>query len=795
MSNIEPQHKQSKADKIKNNFAENIAMYYIQQANILGADRKELQMLYDAADGLVDEATYAYVLNPYHTENDKLKKFPARLRNYDILSPVLKLWMGEQLRKPKGATITAFPADSENRKKQFIAENVNSALLQDFINNLNQMGVETEMATKQIEEYQKTVQRVEASFNDIMCQNGQEAFDYLYASLNIDDRIQEMLFDFIVVGRYFTFKRVYLDDVDYEVCDPRDIYIVGWGKSPYAEDADAAIRVMNMTANNVLDNFQDAIFAHDKAEEIVQWLSDIKSNSSVAQGTGSLLLNSVGNVNGFNVDHEGSRNAEITRGFDASLVTVYHITYKTFTKVGILKYYNQIGEIEKKEVDEDYRLNKTAGDISIEWIWINEVHEVYRLADKYIIGAGPLPVQRNRMNNPSVCKLPYNGRIMGYRNAVVMSPYKSGLNYQVLYNIFHYRFELLLAKNKDKILTMPYGLIPDSEDFDTDKFFYWMAADGILFYDDAKPRAAAMISGIKSVDMSLGNYMDKMWQFMTQIKEEYWDSIGMNRQRYGDSYASDGKANTQQAIFRSGTITADMFHQLDKGLEADYNGLIDYTKVAWLKGKKGMYLNSDKKRAFLKLTAEDMLRYMDTEFGAFAKNSTEEFEKTEEAKKLLLTMGQNGLGADHMISILAANNISKIETLAKEGVAIEREFQQSQNQANNEAMLKAEEMRSTREADKNQTIIQVANIKAESDIEVALIGADASLVDVLNNTSVMEDSVAANAGNNAMVRIDERQNASKQQSEVLKQVGEQDKRNLFREKMVNDLKIARTNKN
>jgi len=353
MSNIEPQHKQSKADKIKNNFAENIAMYYIQQANILGADRKELQMLYDAADGLVDEATYAYVLNPYHTENDKLKKFPARLRNYDILSPVLKLWMGEQLRKPKGATITAFPADSENRKKQFIAENVNSALLQDFINNLNQMGVETEMATKQIEEYQKTVQRVEASFNDIMCQNGQEAFDYLYASLNIDDRIQEMLFDFIVVGRYFTFKRVYLDDVDYEVCDPRDIYIVGWGKSPYAEDADAAIRVMNMTANNVLDNFQDAIFAHDKAEEIVQWLSDIKSNSSVAQGTGSLLLNSVGNVNGFNVDHEGSRNVEITRGFDASLVTVYHITYKTFTKVGILKYYNQIGEIEKKEVDED----------------------------------------------------------------------------------------------------------------------------------------------------------------------------------------------------------------------------------------------------------------------------------------------------------------------------------------------------------------------------------------------------------------------------------------------------------
>lgn len=795
MSNIEPQHKQSKADKIKNNFVENIAAYYIQQANILGADRKELQMLYDAADGLVDEQTYAYVLNPYHTENDKLKKFPARLRNYDILSPVLKLWMGEQLLKPKGATITAFPADSENRKKQFIAENVNSDLLQDFINNLNQMGIDTEMATKQVEDYQKKVQRVEASFNDIMCQSGQEAFDYLYASLNIDDRIQEMLFDYIVVGRYFTFKRVYLNDVDYEVCDPRDIYVLGWGKSPYVEDADAVVRVMQMTANNILDEFHDSIFAHDKSEEIVQWLSDVKSNSSVAQGIGNLLLNSVGGTHGVNIDHSGNRNTEITRSFDASLITVYHITYKTFTKVGILEYFGQTGEVEKMEVDETYKLNKAAGDISVKWVWINEVHEVYRLEDKYLIGEGPLAVQRNRMNNPSICKLPYNGRVMGYRNSVVQSPYKSGLNYQVLYNIFHYRFELLLAKNKDKILTMPYGLIPDSEDFDTDKFFYWMAADGILFYDDAKPRAAAMISGIKSVDMSLGNYMDKMWQFMQQIKEEYWDSIGMNRQRYGDSYASDGKANTQQAIARSGTITADMFHQLDKGLEADYNGLIDYTKVAWLKGKKGMYLNSDKKRSFLKLNAEDMLTYMNTEFGAFAKNSTEEFIQTEEAKKLLLTMGQNGLGADHMISILAANNISKIESLAKEGVAIEREFQQSQSQANNEAMLKAEEMRSTREADKNQTIIQVATIKADSDREVALIGADASLVDVLNNTSVMEDSVAAEAGNNAMARIDERQNASKQQSEVLKQAGEQDKRTLAREKMVNDLKIARTNKN
>ena len=788
MEGIEPRHKLTSAEKKATDYVENVVRYYTKQANLLAGDKAELQILYDAAEGKIDLETYKYVLNPYNTNNDDLKKFPARLRNYDIITPVLKLWLGEMSKRPNGATVFAINPDTENQKKDFIKKGIQNHMLQDFVNNLKQMGLETEMEEQEIEAYQSKQAKLETTFDHMHATTSQEALNFLKYSLNLDDKVQKLFNDWIICGRFISYKDVYMDDVEYEPCDPRDVYVMNWGNSDYIEDADGVVRVRRLSSNSVLDLYFDEIHLHKDKEDILTWLDTEKSLNTLDLNTIELRTQ--------NIDKTYDREGQNARGTDDSYIRVYHVVWKSFTKVGILRYLNELGQPEQMEVDDTYKLEKSKGDIAIEWLWINEVWEATQLEDKYILGGGPILVQRNALNNPSICKLPYNGRILGYRNTDIQSPVKAGLNYQVLYNIFHYRFELLLAKNKDKLLAMPLSLLPDGDGWDTDKFMHWIAADGMLFYDDAKPKIAALLSGIKSIDMGLGNYMDKMWQHMVGIKQEWWDEIGMNRQRYGDSFASDGKGNTEQAIFRSSIQTADMYRQFDKTLETDYEGLLDYSKLAWINGKKGMYINSDRRKVFLTMNEEDVVRYMSSEFGVFVGNTTEELENLERAKNLLQTMGQNGLGAEYMIGILNAKSISKVQELAKEGTAIEREFQQQQTQQVNETNQAIQEAKSKDIADKNATTIQVAQISADASIEVALIQADASLVDILNNTGELEeDSLSGEAIGSAVNRLEDRNSVQKQLNEAQKEISKKEDRQLKREKMANDLKIAKENKN
>lgn len=783
---VEPKHKLTSSQKANSNYVDDVVRYYTQQANLFAGDKTKIQVLYDAAQGIIDKDTYKYVLNPYNTKNEKLRRFPSRLRNYDIISPVINLWLGENSRKPKGGTVVATEADSKNKRKKFIADKLKGNMFQDFINHLNEMGMDTGMQQKEIENYQKEADRANSNFDDIHASIAQEGLDYIKYDQDIDDKVQELLYDWVVAGRYCTYRDIYLNDVIFEVCDPRDIYVVGWGKSRYIEDADGVVHVKRMTPNAILDAFQDEIKIHKDKDKIIEWLDGRKSLDGFS--------NDLIEIQSENIDRKINRESDINQNYDDSYIRVYHVVWKSFKKVGLLTYYDEFGMPQQIEVDDTYKPVKSRGE-SVEWFWINEVWDAYKFEDKYLIGGRPMPIQRNQLNNLSECKLPYNGRILGYRNSEIISPVQQGINYQILFNILHYRWELLLAKNKDKILALPQSIIPDGDNWETDKFLYWISADGLMMYDDSKPRIAALINGIKAIDMSMGNYMDKMHQLMMQVKEEWWDIIGMNRQRYGDSFASDLKGTTEQAIYRSGMITADMFRQLDKTLEKDYEALLDYSKAAWIDGKKGMYINSDRRRAFLDITAEMMLNYQSTEYGVFVKNTTEEYENLERAKQLLQTMGQNGLDPEHLIGILNATTMSRVKELAKEGMAIEREFQQQQQQAENEANIKAEEMKTSREKAKNETQLQATQIKADADIEVALIGADASLLDILNNTGEMENPQAIEAIDSAIDRFKDRQDAVKlQQANIANQQKTEDNA-LKRDKMINDLKIARTNRN
>src|SRR6185312_717399 len=129
------------------------------------------------------------------------------------------------------------------------------------------------------------------------------------------------------------------------------------------------------------------------------------------------------------------------------------------------------------------------GETLIEEYWVNEKWEGYVVDnDKFYFGVQPIPIQRNGINNKS-CKNLINGRIRRMGDRKALSVVELLMPFQHLYNFGHYKLNNILAKNKEKLLLMPIGMIPDKNGWDMYTSMYHADANGILWFDETKENA------------------------------------------------------------------------------------------------------------------------------------------------------------------------------------------------------------------------------------------------------------------------------------------------------------------
>ena len=99
MLSMKEKMKVSEGEKVPN-WIKKVSNFFAAEANLLTAEKVEMSNLYKIADGLFDETDYKYVENPFNTKNKKYQKYPAKLRNYDIIGPIIDRLMGERREMP-----------------------------------------------------------------------------------------------------------------------------------------------------------------------------------------------------------------------------------------------------------------------------------------------------------------------------------------------------------------------------------------------------------------------------------------------------------------------------------------------------------------------------------------------------------------------------------------------------------------------------------------------------------------------------------------------------------------------
>lgn len=768
---------------------------YFVNETIFNTDEKEfMQKLYDIADEVIAESDYKKTINPYNSDKEEFSSTPATLRNYSIIKPVLERFLGERRKRPNRFEVVPVGADVHNEVREQMQKEFRDRLTQNFLLILQANG--TDLNSKEGQELMSTkMQDIERDTLSKYLENkaisGQQALEILDKDLRLADAFQEAYYDYLVTGSVFDFKTVNHNDVKYSIVSPMEIDIIGWDEtSRFAEDSAGAVRVMYWSAASVIDNWREKL-----SEDDIRWVQSLEHDYDT-------VANARGGYTRYGKSGTVWRNRNgVSQRFEEGVVPVEHVVWKSLTKRGVLKYMTPIGEAEMP-VDDTYQLNPANGDISIKWGWENEWFETFsicrnrfsRFDDNVLfLDYGVGEVQRTDINNTSKCKHPYNGIRRGYRTKRIISPVKTGMVYEELINTLHYRFDLALSRSYDKLMLFPLSLVPKDKGWTTDQWMYSIRSFSIVFFDDTEDKALQAMNAIKEIDMSLGTYMQSMWSLIQTVKYEYWESVGFNPQRFGDIGQNAGKGTTEQSISQAATSTSDMIALFEGFRETSLNALLDYSKFAWIEGKRGAYLNSD---ASVVTYHIDGLEHAGTQHGVFVIDPIKEEGKIEFFKNMVLQpMAQNGAAPDIMAAIVDTDNFTKIKQLAEKARNIEQQFQQEQLASQQQADQQLEAMRQQTEKLKSDTQIQVAMIRAAAEKEKALITADsfnAALGDAEGDGIAESDEIVQRS----LERTNQmREQAGKQRDLRLKNNSENRKENMQMKKMENDLRIAKMNKN
>lgn len=771
---------------------------YIIDAGLSFNDRTETETELNILRGNIPDSFYKKTLNPYNSNNEKYQRFPATMRNLDIMSDIIRRYVSEYFKGVHEFVVGANNPDiilNKNAKlKEKIGELAQQAFQQEFQKQYQaaqqqaiQQGQDPNSVNPQnsMPDPEQFIKDFNEKYIDDESRQGQDMLDYIRAITKDNIIYLTSFFNFVSLGECYSYCDIRGSKIIKEAVPVLEAYPIPNGNF-FVEDHDMFARKMLLSYQQILDMFDNNLTEEDK-----KFLETYYSHGSNFHGVTRLSYNQYFETYS---DVCSKFTAEERKIFKSAPITVYdgnnnlyevwHVVWKGQARRGILTYVNEIGMTTTEIVDEDYKLNKEHGDINIEWEYETQVYEGYRIGNRYtaIYPIKARPIAFNREG-----KLPYNGIMEVLPMMGKFSIIKTITPYQIMRNIFAYHREMVIAKNKMLILLLPESLIAS----DTEDKIYKMAADGVLLVDDSEDANSQKMAQIRLLNANMGQYITEITNLIEATKQEAREMVDMNMQRYGEIAQSAGAATTQEAISRSSMGMVILVQMFDEFRKADYNRDLDYCKLAYIDGLDTSYWDELGKRRFISL---DVNSFVNSDYSTTVRNDSKELDKIQQLRQWAFSAAQNG-DLDMALAAITGDNVSQIKATVTKFNSIKQQHEEQMKQM--EQMIKQEEIENKLKeiAAKGEQDRLTEQLKYQYELQLKYVDVDMSMLG--DNGS--ED----NAARNRLTALSEQNKANIEQQKI--QLAREQMmadvyskaadRQVKREDIKSKEKIARTNKN
>lgn len=640
----------------------------------------EMQTYYDLYNSIYNEKDLKYVTNPFKQDDG----FPAMAQDYNIIKPYVDQLLGEETKRPFNfhpqRTSDIAASEMQEKAKEMLMDYI-QATIASKLSPEQAARYEQALATGEIQTPEAIAKYLQKDYKDIAETEAYHALQFLKRKLNLTHEFYKGWKDALIGGEEIYYIGVINGDPYVERVNPMYFDYEHSLDLEFIDDAAWCRRKMIMSATEIYDRFYDKMSERQLNEllELIDQRPGAGNNPEIRKTS---------------IDYESIKlhkiNSFTDNPFDIDHIVVYHCCWKSFKKIGFVTLLNpETGEAEEFQVDEDYKVTGT--EQSVEWDWIIEVWEGYRIGDDMYIGIQPIEYQHISADNPNSQKLPYTGVVYNNTNSKPRSLVSMMKPLQYMYIVVWYRLELALSRDKGKVAVMDITQIPKSMNIDVNKWMHYLSALGVAFinpYDEGwdipgreggKP---SQFNQLSSWDLTMSNVIAEYIQLMQKIEDMVAKLTGITPQRQGQIAASELVSNANTAVNMSYHITEPWFWNHNQVKRRVLTMLLNTSKAAWKDNKRYLnYILDDATRAFVQLS--DNFFYEDMDI--FVDDSTKNQQYIDQLKQLLQPAMQNGASLLDIAEIITLDNMSMIKNRLKEIEQKRMEQMQQQQQAEQQA--------------------------------------------------------------------------------------------------------------
>ena len=716
---------------------------------------EEMQTYYNLYNSIYDEKDLLYVTNPFKQKDG----FPATAQDYNIIKPKVDLLLGEETKRPFNFKVirTSDDATSEvqEQAKQMLTDYI-MATIMSKLGPEEQQRYQQALQSGEIMPPEAIAKYLSKDYKDIAETTAYHSLNYLKNKLNITHEFFKGWKDALIAGEEIYYVGILNGEPYMERVNPLFFSYDQSADLEFIHDADWCCRKMIMSATQIYDRFYDKM-SEKQLNQLLEMIED----------TGRGGINP--EVRKTSLDYPHIKTHTIggftTNPFDdVDDINVWHCCWKSFKKIGFVTYIDpETGMPDELQVDESYKV--TGNELNVEWTWIIEVWEGYRVGEDLYIGIQPLDYQHVSADNPNSQKLPYTGVVYNNTNSRPRSLVSMMKPLQYMYIVLWYRLELAMARDKGKIPVVDVTQIPKDMGIDVNKWMHYLSALGVMFinpYEEGwdipgreggKP---SQFNQFTALDLTMAPVIDQYINLMAKIEDMASEITGVSKQREGAISSNELVGNVERSVIQSAHITEPWFWVHNQVKKEVLTMLLDTSKEAWKGNKRCLhYILDDATRAFL--TLSDSFFYEDMD--VFLDDSTKNQQQIEALRNLMQPAMQNGASLLDIAEIITMDNVNMIKNRLEE---IEQKRMQQQ-----QAMEEAQ-------AQREQQAIQMQNEVKEEELMIKEAEMDLKRyeIDQNNQTKIVVAQLNAYRGSEDM---DADQNGVPDVLEIGKQALEQQK--------------------
>lgn len=715
---------------------------------------------YNLYNDIVDRTEMERVVNPFKLKN---ATFPAAYRNYPLINPNIGVLLGEERKRLFNPIPIVINEDAITERLDKLNGKVT-----DFV--VQALTADEFDEKKQEQKLQKIQEWATYTYKDKRERMAWQTLNYLIRTQDITEEFSRGFEDLLVSAEEIYVCDIYAGEPILRKGNPLNFTTLRSGDSYKIEDSDIIVEEVFMPIGKVIDRYYDELKESDikKIEQGYQANVGAKMQMLNPQLTNQSInidrfIESVGIghvIEASNIDKQAFSGAYDEEGN----VRVTRVVWRGRVKVGVLKYRDEDGILQKDIVSEFYEPDEELGE-KVEHIWINEWYEGTRIGDDLYVKMGPREVQMRSMDNISVGHPGIVGTVFNINSSRGKSMMDFGKHWQYLWNIFMYRTELAFARAKGKIGKLPAHLVPDG--WDMDKWMYyaevlgWAVEDA--FNEGQRGAATGKIAGSMNqsspaIDLEMSDYIRNHLMMLDFIQNRADEITGITKQRKGAIENRETVGGVERAVMQSSHITEKWFGVHDNTKERALKAFLETAKVAW-KGKsfKRDYVLDDGTKAILDFDSDI---FIESDYGIDITGASSDMEMIQQLKGLSELYLQNQGSMSVVADLYRTKNPADLQRKIERHENNLREAEQEQyerEQENIQAQIQSKEADEQRKYELEIEKLNRDDINKQLDRETDILIAEIKALG-FQQESTAEDtnSASEDAINHVKQRIEEK---------------------------------------